>query len=791
MCKQECFHCGETIKNKELFLEINNKQEVFCCIGCLSIANILKENNLLSFYQFRKDKNQTQIIPENLKVFDHENVQKKYTSSTKVNTNEITLVISNISCAACSWVIEQSLERANGIISVKVNSQSSRAHIHWNPTELKLSDILFKIHQLGFKGVPYNKTNEEENFIQEQKKLIKKIGISSICSMQVMMFTIILYYEFFNFIESTYIQIFRWLCFIFCLPVITYCASEFYKNTYKGFKLKMINMDCTISVAIIALFFSSFYYTITMTHEVYYESICMFVTIILSCKYFQKTTLHKTFFKTQYSSDLPLTVKNTNNEIILTDELKVGDEIIVPAGHIIGADGQVSSGVSSVNESILTGEFKPQKKTKKDSVFAGTKNIDSEIIVTVGKIPSEFYINQISSINEKALMHKPHILLWAEKTSQYFLLFIFTLSFLCYLFWAGANTNQALYFSITVLVASCPCALTLSIPAAVASLLFRLNREGFFIKKGSIIEIIPKIKTIYFDKTGTLSKGDFSLIKVKLYKGFHQFDKNKILAICASLEKNSTHPIGKPFLKYVDEKVNVSSVKVFASKGVVGRFNSDTYKIGKIDFVEQSTSKKNDLNYNVFLSKNNKIIAAFLLQDKLRNDTASVLSFFAKLKKKVIILTGDTQKNTQTLLKELPINNICADMTAHQKHEVIKKNKNEIMMSVGDGANDANFLAESYLSVAMNQSANITKQSADIILAKDNISLIKKLFQYTTIANLIIKQNIIISFFYNIVMIPLAFFGFLSPLIAAAGMSLSSIVVILNSLRLTKKRSFL
>ena len=190
-------------------------------------------------------------------------------------------------------------------------------------------------------------------------------------------------------------------------------------------------------------------------------------------------------------------------------------------------------------------------------------------------------------------------------------------------------------------------------------------------------------------------------------------------------------------------------------------------------------------------SKNNKIIAAFLLQDKLRSDTASVLSFFSKLKKKVIILTGDTQKNTQTLLKDLPIHNICADMTAHQKHEVIKKNKNEIMMSVGDGANDANFLAESYLSVAMNQSANITKQSADIILAKDNISLIKKLFQYTTIANLIIKQNIIISFFYNIVMIPLAFFGFLSPLIAAAGMSLSSIVVILNSLRLTKKRSFL
>ncbi|MGI1970113.1 heavy metal translocating P-type ATPase [Shewanella baltica] len=796
MTYPSCFHCQEPVLTGQQFVtRINDRDELMCCPGCQAVSQAIVDAGLLSYYKFRTEpgSKQNALVPEALTQFsayDLPEVQQDFVHSED-NIESVSLSIDGITCAACAWLIEHKVKQLTGVSQVLVNSTTQRAMISWDKRTVKLSDILGQISRIGYQAAPYQVDEQELNNKLNSRKFLLRLGLAGFATMQVMMFALALYTGYFTDLDVQYRDYFRWVSMIFATPVVLYSAQPFYFSAIRTLLSGKLNMDVSVSIAIGGAYVASCFATVNGTGEVYFESVSMFTFFLLLGRYFEQKARQKASVSSSNLHKLvPLTahlVNDNGQEEIPAKKLRLNDVILVKPGEMIAADGVVIEGHTSINEAMLTGEQMPIEKTVASQVYAGTINVDQPIKVSVTALGQDQLVAEIIRLQELASNTKPAIALLADKLSRYFSGTILTIATITYLVWHQISPEDAFWVTLSVLVATCPCALALATPTAVTCATAIFTRLGIITRKAGVFEKLPQIKHVVFDKTGTLTCGTLSIGQTQCMA---DLTKTQALAIAAALETGSRHPIAAAFAVFADNALVTEEVHHEVGFGVRGRIDGTDYLIGNAVFTGASIDSR-DPAQKIWLARsaNNQleVLASFEIQDNIRQDSKATIEMLKQQGCRISIASGDSSGHVHQLAKELGIDDVHSGLTPADKLALVTRLQQHTRVAMfGDGINDAPVLAGADLSVAMGSGSAIAKNSADLILLGDHLSRFTQAVSVAKLTTQIIRQNLAWALGYNALILPLAVTGHVAPYIAAIGMSASSLIVVGNSLRLLR-----
>ncbi|MCS6095829.1 heavy metal translocating P-type ATPase [Shewanella baltica] len=796
MTYPSCFHCQEPVLTGQQFVtRINDRDELMCCPGCQAVSQAIVDAGLLSYYKFRTEpgSKQNALVPEALTQFsayDLPEVQQDFVHSED-NVESVSLSIDGITCAACAWLIEHKVKQLTGVSQVLVNSTTQRAMISWDKRTVKLSDILGQISRIGYQAAPYQVDEQELNNKLNSRKFLLRLGLAGFATMQVMMFALALYTGYFTDLDVQYRDYFRWVSMIFATPVVLYSAQPFYFSAIRTLLSGKLNMDVSVSIAIGGAYVASCFATVNGTGEVYFESVSMFTFFLLLGRYFEQKARQKASVSSSNLHKLvPLTahlVNDNGQEEIPAKKLRLNDVILVKPGEMIAADGVVIEGHTSINEAMLTGEQMPIEKTIASQVYAGTINVDQPIKVSVTALGQDQLVAEIIRLQELASNTKPAIALLADKLSRYFSGTILTIATITYLVWHQISPEDAFWVTLSVLVATCPCALALATPTAVTCATAIFTRLGIITRKAGVFEKLPQIKHVVFDKTGTLTCGTLSIGQTQCMA---DLTKTQALAIAAALETGSRHPIAAAFAVFADNALVTEEVHHEVGFGVRGRIDGTDYLIGNAVFTGASIDSR-DPTQKIWLARSCneqlEVLASFEIQDNIRQDSKATVEMLKQQGCRISIASGDSSGHVHQLAKELGIDDVHSGLTPADKLALVTRLQQHTRVAMfGDGINDAPVLAGADLSVAMGSGSAIAKNSADLVLLGDHLSRFTQAVSVAKLTTQIIRQNLAWALGYNALILPLAVTGHVAPYIAAIGMSASSLIVVGNSLRLLR-----
>lgn len=772
-------------------LDFEQESRVFCCAGCHAVADTIIQQGLADYYRFRTEPaTKAEALPAELESeltsFDSADVLADL-SVRSGDVNKIELSISGISCAACAWLIERRLKQLSGLVSISVNSSTQRALIEWQSDTLKLSSILQETASLGYQASPFAADEEEKTHKDELRRYLKRLAVSGVLSMQVMMLAVALYFGEWTGIDPEHQDYMRWISMLLATPVAFYAALPFVVSAWRSMVNRKMNMDVPVSLAIYYTYFASAYATVTASGEVYFESVCMFVFFLQLGKFFE----YRARSKARDATSNLLKIMPVTATLLIDGQpqntsarrLAVDDVILIKAGETLPADGEVLAGNSSVDESMLTGEYQPIAKSIGSDVLAGSINHDGVLHVRVSQPLALSRLGQIISLQQETLNQKPKL---AEKTdalAQYFverLLLIALATFLVWFFWI--DPSRAFWVTLSVLVATCPCALALATPTAITCSLAQLNRKHILIKNNQVLDRLPELNHIVFDKTGTLTQGRFSIHKTHLLTA--EADKAYVLNLIANLERHSEHPIGKAFQPYRLDDIELTDVQISIGSGISARFQGKPIRLGNAAFCLADPIA----GAMVYLSIAGQLMAAIELQDDIRPEVPTLLRTLKSKGYTLGLLTGDSSSQAERVAKQLGFDWLEKGCSPEKKVMVIKNltDRKHTVMMIGDGINDSACFHAADVSVTLQGSTDLAKNQADVLILRNDLHLLTVLLAGGQHTARIVKQNLAWAVGYNGIIIPLAVVGLVSPYVAVLGMSFSSLLVVSNSLRLLK-----
>ena len=713
---------------------------------------------------------------------------------------KVVLNIEGMTCSACSNGLEKYLNKQEGVISASVNLVMATALIEYEDN-LSIKDLNRFVKEAGFKSLGEKKEEKKSN---ELTKLII-FSILGIILMYISMGQMINLPtpKILNMMESP--RVYAITLMILSLLFIFY-GFDIIKNGIKNIVHKMPNMDSLVGVGVIVNFVYSLWNTIqvfmgntSLVHHLYFESSAIIILFVKIGRYIDKKNKDKAV--DTIKNLVTITPKNgtilkDGKELQVTiNEIQKGDTIISKPGEKIAVDGTIINGKTHTDESFITGESKKKSKKVGDTVIAGSINYDGYIEYRAEKIGRDSSISNIVKMVVEATNTKAPIARIADKISGYFVPAIFIIALISFIlnFIITKDINESILALVSVLVVACPCALGLATPLAMVVAIGNCSRRGILVKSSETLEAINKVDTIVFDKTGTLTTG-----KMSIADGVYNEVTLKILK---SLEKNSNHPLAKSIYNNERDIFEVQDFEEVPGLGVKGIINGKQYYAGNYKYVEKmNVENKLRDNEAIFASKGESIVYLFDeketiliigLADTIKKDITDTIKKLEKLDKKIIMLTGDNEKTARAIAKQIGIENIISNVNPEQKLAKIKElNKNNNVAMVGDGINDSPSLKAAIVGISVENGTDISADSADVILLNENMNNIVKIFDLGKRTIRIIKENLFWALFYNVCMIPLAT-GLLpialNPMIASLAMTLSSLTVVLNSLRLLKK----
>ena len=710
---------------------------------------------------------------------------------------KIVLNIEGMTCSACSNGLEKYLKKQDGVIDASVNLVMATAMIEYEDF-LTVEDLERFVKEAGFKSLGEKQEEKKNNDL----KMLIIFAILGIILMYVSMGHMIglPVPDILNMEKNPIVYIVIQIIISFSFFIYGF---DIIKNGIKNIIHKMPNMDSLVGIGVIVNFLYSVYNAILvfmgnseMIHHLYFESSAIIILFVKLGRYIDKKnkvkavdTIKNLVTITPKSGTI---LKNGEEKQVTINEIKVGDTVICKPGEKIAVDGKVIKGKTHTDESFLTGESKPVSKEIGSKVLAGSINYDGYIEYEAEKIGRDSSISNIVKLVVEATNTKAPIARLADKISGKFVPAIFAISILALIINSivTGNLEKAMIALVSVLVVACPCALGLATPLAMVVSIGRASKLGILVKSSESLETVNKIDTIVFDKTGTLTKGKMTIVDGK-------YD-DETLKILQSLEANSSHPIAKSIVALANEKYDVTNFEDVAGKGIKGEIENKTYYAGNSKFVEEMNVKNKFKSFEeeyskkgesiVYLFTENEVLAIFGLADEIKKESKMLVRKLKEENKRVIMLTGDNKVTANAIAKELGIEEVISNVTPKQKKEEIEKlNKSNSCLMVGDGVNDSSALKSATIGVSVQNGTDISQDSADIILLKDDINIIVELIHIGRKTIKIIKENLFWALFYNILMIPLAMGIFkisLNPMIASLAMTLSSLTVVLNSLRL-------
>lgn len=808
MTDKSCYHCGLPVpENTHFTVEIKGEERDMCCPGCQAVASAICEGGLSRFYQYRAT---NAVRPDTtmasaLLAYDLPEVQEDYVEKLENGHYRIQLLVGGITCAACAWLIEQHLKKFPAISSISINVTSHRAMVEWDMTQLKLSELLTAFLSIGYDARPASDEVSRSLREKENRRFIQRLGVAGLGMMQAGMIAVGLYAGAFQGMEPEWQNYLRWVSLVIALPVVLFSAYPFFHSASRNLRMGHLTMDVPVSLAIGLAFSASCWATVTRTGEVYFDSVSMFTFFLLLGRYLEMRVRHRNDAHAEGLGQLlpPTTVKiSDQGEIsVPVRALKSGDLIRVAAGETIPCDGVVHEGASSVVEAVLTGEQMPVSKRQGDTVSAGTINSESPLLVTVSAVGKQTRLAAILSLVEQAKMEKPVQVALADRVAGHFVMAVLVVASVVAYWWWQHEPQQAVWVVLSVLVVTCPCALSLATPAAMAVATGALREHGFLVVRGHVIEALALADRIIFDKTGTLTLGNMSVSRVI---PLSELSEQQVLQLAAGLENGSLHPIAKAFSDVAD-KVSVSAVEHRVGAGISGSTvqlavdiptNPIRIAIGTPDYIADLFAIQVPelppllpAQLPLLLASEKGPLGWLLLQDQLRPRVSSAMDKLREQGLGILLLSGDRESAVAHMAETLNIEQWHGAMSPAHKLEKAKQlqQQGHRVVMVGDGINDVPVLSGADVSVALGDASDFARIHADSIMLSGNLDTLPHAIDLARATRRVIRQNLGWALFYNLLALPLAAAGLVPPWAAAIGMSLSSLLVILNALRLNKK----
>ncbi len=795
MQKRRCDHCHLEFDEKVLVRDNSFKDgaKYFCCKGCQGVFHLLKSEGLDDFYAKMGD---TQLDPPKDELgdvdrFDLEGFNKKYIKH-KDGFDEIYLIIEGIHCSACVWLNEKVLHQKDGIVEASINQTNNKAKIVWDPDTIKLSEIILTIRSIGYNAYPYDPSMQEEQANSTRRDYYSKLLVGVFATMNIMWIAIAQYAGYFTGMRSDIKNILNFAEFVLATPVLFYTGSVYFKGAYYGIKNRYVNMDILVATGASLAYIYSLYAMFSQKGEVYFDSVTMIITFVFAGKYLEVLSKKNAVDRLDsFSNSIPtevLIVKNNEKILLGVEEVKVGDILEVKASEKIAIDGVITSGEGSFDTSSLTGESTPVFLKNGEKVLSGYVCLDTVIRYKAQNDINSSVLSKITSLLEDSMNKKPKIEILANIVSGYFSTAILLLSVGTFAFWylSGNSFEHSLIVSISVIVIACPCALGLATPVSTLVGLGLGAKKGILFKEASFLETMAKCDVLMLDKTGTITTGKPKIVDFVYLK---EFDKSLLY----SLTKNSTHPISKAIAEYFEEKKleikDLKEIKTIEAKGIKAKYRNSTLLGGNLSLLAQNglTCRDYFKNYSEFYFViDGEVAAVFALEDTPRIDAFEGIEAIKKLGIEVIMLTGDNEEVAKKIADEVGIEKFYASLLPEDKANIIedtRKNDKKVVM-VGDGINDALALSKSEIAITLGSGADIALNVSDVVLMNNSFDSLYYAFLISKRTFRIVKENLILSFIYNSITIPLAMAGYVIPLFAALSMSLSSLLVIGNSMRI-------
>jgi Cu+-exporting ATPase len=776
---------------------IKDGEHYFCCNGCQGVYHLLNEEGLDSFYDKAKG---TKLTPLTVQYEDSSNFNSKafydkFVSDDSDGFKKVSLVIEGIHCSACVWLNEKALHKMDGIVEADINFTNNKATIVWADDVVKLSQIIDMIRAIGYNAFPYDASIQETRANKERKSYYLKMSVAIFASMNIMWIAVAQYAGYFTGIQQDIKTLLNISEGILATPVLFYSGWVFFRGAYYGLKNKVVNMDLLVATGASLTYLYSIYITIAQEGEAYFDSVAMIITFILIGKFLEVLS------KKNAADTLDIIGKHIANEVNVIkdsrivscklDDVKVGDIVVVSSGEKVLFDGEVIKGDGAFDESSLTGESDPIYKTVGDTIVSGTTSIDADIQFKTTKDFKHSTLSTLVNLLENAINKKPKIQQMANKLSEYFSSVILGLSFITFIvWWFWPHSFEASFMvGISVIIIACPCALALATPVATLVGLSLGAKRGILFKEAAQLETMAKVDTLVLDKTGTLTVGKPEVVNEIIEEDFDR-------ELLYSLVKNSNHPIAKGIVDYLQKdnelkNINIDEFSQVPAKGIVAKHNSYELIGGNLKLMA-------DNNINIEFESDNsvfyfaidkKVVAIYELNDKIKDGAYELLESIKSKNIDVMMLTGDNEKSASRVAKAVGIENFVYECSPNEKSEHIEKMHKEdrTIVMVGDGVNDVLALAQADIGIVMGSGSDIAVDVSDVVLLDDSLKSLSDAFKISRTTLGLIKQNLGISLVYNALTIPLAMAGYVIPLVAAISMSVSSLLVVGNSMRIKYK----
>ncbi len=798
-----CFHCGQSVPNgSELFVRISGRSHRVCCAGCQAVAELISAGGLSSYYESRTSR--PAITPaayteQKYSVYDRPEVQKEFVCSLSEREREATLLLEGITCSACVWLNERHLSALSGVTGVEVNYTTRRARVRWDVHRTKLSEILAAVQAIGYQAFPSTETATEILRERERRASLWRLAVAGMGMMQVMMYAVPTYLTEDGSMSAGIEGLLRWASLFLTLPVLLYSCAPFLHGARRDLRNRTLGMDVPVALGILVAFGASVSATMSGTHAVYYDSISMFAFLLLLTRYLEQQTRQKAARGLEYvARAMPISAHrlsrypdSEDQEEVPAVTLKVGEVVLVKAGETVPADGIVLQGETEVDESLLTGESRPVYRKQDMSVVAGAVNRLSPILVRVEGIGSQTRASHIARLMERAAGERPRVVQITDRVASYFVLTTLLIAAATGVGWYFVDPSKALWTAIAVLVVTCPCALSLATPTVLAVATASLARRGLIVTSAHAIEALARVTHITFDKTGTLTDGQLRLQRVVSYRGLQE---TEVLRVAAAIERQSEHPIGRTLLGAVGVNKGVvlqtQFVRNVPGSGVEALIDGKRYRLGRRRWACAATLEEGDEVPDeltrVWFSDDEGAIARFDLADNTRLGARQAVQLLLAEGKHVSLWSGDAQRVVRYTAAELGIEEYAGDLDPEDKVRRLRaaQERGARVAMVGDGVNDAPVLAGAHLSIAMGSGAVLAQAHSDVVMTSPDLRALPEGFHIAQRAMRIIQQNLAWALVYNLVALPLAIGGWLTPWMAGVGMAASSLVVVLNALRL-------
>jgi Cu2+-exporting ATPase len=791
MDRVDCFHCGEAVPDGlDLRVTIGSERRPVCCEGCKAAAEFIRDAGLADYYRFRDAPapRPDTVADDAWATYDRPEIQARLVTVAG-DTSSVNLLLEGMRCPACSWLVEQRLERAPGVACIAVNPATARARLEWRTGATTLSALLRAIHGLGYRPHVLGAADTLEVAVRERRVALKRLAVAGFGMMQVMMFAVGLYAGAFEGMDPVLREYLRLVSLLVATPVLFYSGRPFIEGAWRTLRARQLGMDVPVSVALILAYSASVWNTFRGGGEVYFDSVTMFIFLLLLGRFTEMTARHHAGSTSDALVRLvpasALRVRDGRQERVAVADLAVGDEVVVPAGEAFPVDGRLLEGGTSADESLLTGESVTVAKTAGDMLIGGSINTGRPVRMAVTAVGHATVLAGIVRLLERAQTERPGIARLADRWATGFVAAVLLGTVAVAAAWLVVDPSRAFEVVLAVLVVTCPCALSLATPTAITAATASLARRGLLVTRADAVEALSRVDTVVFDKTGTLTAGKPS---IRARQALGPLSEGECLRLAAALEQSSSHPLASAFRQVAGPLPAASAVDYEPGLGIEAVVAGRRHRIGRRDFVAALAGPRELPDTGLYLGRDGEWLARFEVEDAIRPGTAGAVAELRALGLEPVIASGDHAEAVESAAAATGISRRHARLAPQDKLRLLEslEASGHRAAMVGDGINDAPVLAAARVSIAMGAGASLAQTSADMVLMARGLEALPEAVRLSRKTVRIIRQNLAWSAAYNLGALPLAALGLIPPWLAAIGMSASSLLVVANAWRLAR-----